>query len=67
MEQVDAYENEVMEYEDGIAEGRKCMELVSLAEAEPLDVNPATNTSAATEDDEDDDNDLNFLDDNMSD
>lgn len=68
MEQVDAYENEVMEYEDGNAEVRKgCMELVTLADVEPLDVNPANNAGAATEEDDDDDNDLNFLDDNLSD
>lgn len=68
MEQVDAYENEVMEYEDGNAEVRKgCMELVTLADIEPLDVNPANNAGAATEEDDEDDNDLNFLDDNLSD
>lgn len=68
IEQVDTYENEV-EYEDGHIEARKgCMQLVTLADVQPLDVNPANNFSAATDDDdyEDDDNNINFLDDNMS-
>lgn len=64
MDQADAYENELMEYEDGSADGRKAsMEMVTLASMEPLDiVNPAT-ASGAT----DDDADLNFLDDDLSD
>lgn len=68
IEQVDTYENEV-EYEDGHVDHRKGnMQLVTLADVQPLDVNPANNFSAATDDDEDedDDNNINFLDDNMS-
>lgn len=68
MEQVDTFENEV-DYEDGHVEARKgCMQLVTLADVQPLDVNPANNFGAATDDDdyEDDDNNINFLDDNMS-
>uniref|UniRef100_A0A5B7A4G1 BED-type domain-containing protein n=1 Tax=Davidia involucrata TaxID=16924 RepID=A0A5B7A4G1_DAVIN len=64
MEQADAYENDLIEYEDGNVEARKgSMELVTLADVEPLDVNPANNAGAAT----DDDADLNFLDDDLSD
>ncbi|KAA8528167.1 hypothetical protein F0562_035582 [Nyssa sinensis] len=64
MDQVDAYENDLIEYEDGNVEGRKgSMEMVTLADVEPLDVIPANNAGAAT----DDDADLNFLDDDLSD
>ncbi|XP_052204967.1 uncharacterized protein LOC127809864 isoform X1 [Diospyros lotus] len=68
MEQGDAYENEMIEYEDGnpLCEGRKgSLEMVSLAVAnvqqQPLDVNPPHNTGTTTDDD--DAADLNFLDD----
>ncbi|KAL6990191.1 hypothetical protein U1Q18_052600 [Sarracenia purpurea var. burkii] len=75
MEQGDGYENDLIEYEDGNAEGRKgCLEIVSSADVEPLDVDPPNNTGTATDedDDEDDDNDngddddLNFIDDDLS-
>lgn len=64
MEQVDTYENEA-EYEDGHVEARKGgMQLVTLADVQPLDINPANNFSAATDDDDESDNNINFLDDN---
>ncbi|XP_059632033.1 uncharacterized protein LOC132274713 [Cornus florida] len=69
IEQVDAYENDLIEYEDGNGEARKgSMEMVTLADVEPLDVEPINNVGTATDDeDEDDDDDLNFLDDDLSD
>ncbi|PSR92451.1 Alanine--tRNA ligase [Actinidia chinensis var. chinensis] len=63
MDQADAYENDLIEYEDGNAEGKKgSLEMVTLADVEPLDVNPPRNAGTAT----DDDADLNFLDDDLS-
>lgn len=68
MDQGDAYENDLLEYEDGNAESRKggSLELVTLADVEPVDVHLASNAGGATDDDDDDD-DLNFLDDGLSD
>ncbi|KAG8373213.1 hypothetical protein BUALT_Bualt11G0000200 [Buddleja alternifolia] len=62
LEHGDAYENDLLEFEDGNAESRKgSVEMVALADVvEPLDENP--NAAAS-----DDDPDLNFLDDDMSD
>ncbi|RVW55958.1 hypothetical protein CK203_078782 [Vitis vinifera] len=64
MDHTDAYENDLMEYEDGTADGRKAsLEMVTLSSVEPLDiVNPAS-AGVAT----DDDTDLNFLGDDLSD
>ncbi|KAK9288436.1 hypothetical protein L1049_016893 [Liquidambar formosana] len=63
MEQDDAYENDLIEYEDGTTEARKgSVEIVTLADVGPLVVH-AANAGAAT----DDDADLNFLDDGLSD
>ncbi|OVA16657.1 zinc finger protein [Macleaya cordata] len=64
MEEAEPYENELNENEDGNAEARNNhMELVKLADVvEPLEVHRA-NTVAAT----DDDDDLDFLDDDLTD
>ena len=64
MDHTDAYENDLMQYEDGTADGRKAsLEMVTLSSVEPLDiVNPAS-AGVAT----DDDTDLNFLGDDLSD
>ncbi|CAL5346764.1 unnamed protein product [Camellia sinensis] len=64
MEQADAYENDFIEYEDGnAAEARKgSLEMVTLADVEPLDVNPPNNAGTVS----DDEADLNFLDDDLS-
>lgn len=64
MEQADAYENDFIEYEDGnAAEARKgSLETVTLADVEPLDVNPPNNAGTVS----DDEADLNFLDDDLS-
>ncbi|CAI9776165.1 unnamed protein product [Fraxinus pennsylvanica] len=71
MEQGEAYETDLMDFEDGNADSRKrSIEMVSLGNVvEPLELYP-TITDAATDDDDDDDDDdadLNFLDDNLSD
>ncbi|KAM7484907.1 hypothetical protein LguiA_000916 [Lonicera macranthoides] len=69
MDQVDAYENDMMEYEDGNAESRKgSIDMVTLADVQiqPLDANPANNAGTSFDDDEDEDDDLNFLDDDLS-
>uniref|UniRef100_A0A2N9EIB1 BED-type domain-containing protein n=1 Tax=Fagus sylvatica TaxID=28930 RepID=A0A2N9EIB1_FAGSY len=63
MKQLDAYDNDLVDYQDGTAEGRKgSLELDTLADVESLEVNPA-NAGAAT----DDDADLNFFEDDLSD
>ncbi|XP_059435153.1 uncharacterized protein LOC132168095 [Corylus avellana] len=63
--QLDAYENDLVDYQDGTAEARKgCLELANMADIKPLDVNPA-NSGAATDDD--DAADIDFLDDDLSD
>lgn len=62
MDQADAgYENDMVEYDDGSTDGRKAsLEMVTLANVEPLDiVNPASAGVATDEDDAD----INFLDD----
>lgn len=65
MEQADTCENDLIEYEDESRKG--LLEMVTLAEVEPLNVNPPSNAGTATDDDDDDDNaDLNFLDDDLS-
>lgn len=59
MEQGDIYENGLVEYE----EGRKgSLQVVTMVDIEPLDThpNPVNNV-------EDEDDDLNFLDDGLSD
>lgn len=62
--QLDAYENELVDYQDEPAEVRKgCLELAVIADIKPLDVTPA-NASAATNDD---DADIDFLDVDLSD
>jgi hypothetical protein len=56
----------LVDYQDGTAEARKgCLELATMADIKPLDVNPA-NSGAATDDD-DDAADIDFLDDDLSD
>lgn len=68
VEPADACETDLMEYEDGNAESRKgSLEMLTLGEAEPLNVNPHSNVGTATDDDDDDGDDLNFLDDDLSD
>ncbi|XP_057958978.1 uncharacterized protein LOC131151669 isoform X2 [Malania oleifera] len=63
MEEADAYENDLTEFEDGAAEAQKgSYEMVALADVESYDINPS-NVGAAS----DDDTDLNFLDDDLSD
>ncbi|XAR56936.1 hypothetical protein NMG60_11024905 [Bertholletia excelsa] len=64
-DQADAYENDLMEYEDGSGEGNRkgSLVMVTLADMESLDVNPPNNTGTGTDDD---DADLNFLDDDFS-
>lgn len=65
VEQADTCENDLIEYEDESRKG--LLEMVTLAEVEPLNVNPPSNAGTATDDDDDDDNaDLNFLDDDLS-
>ena len=55
----------MVDYQDGTAEARKgCLELATMADIKPLDVNPA-NSGAATDDD--DAADIDFLDDDLSD
>ncbi|KAK2969657.1 hypothetical protein RJ640_025834 [Escallonia rubra] len=62
MAQADAYEPDMMDFDDGGAEVRRgSSDLVTLADVESLDANHA---GVATDDDEDD---LNFLDDDLSD
>ena len=57
----------MMEYEDGNAESRKgCIDMVTLADVQPLDANPANNAGTSFDDDDEDDDDLNFLDDDLS-
>lgn len=59
-------ETDLIEYEDGNAESRKgSLEMVTLGEEEPLNVNSHSNVGTATDDDDDDH--LNFLDDDLSD
>lgn len=54
----------MVDYQDGTAEARKgCLELATMPDIKPLDVNPA-NASAASDDD---DADIDFLDDDLSD
>jgi hypothetical protein len=54
----------LVDYQDGTAETRKgCLELATMANIKPLDVNPA-DVGAATDDD---DADIDFLDDDLSD
>ncbi|KAF7146053.1 hypothetical protein RHSIM_Rhsim04G0165800 [Rhododendron simsii] len=68
VEPADACETDMIEYEDGNAESRKgSLEMLTLGEAEPLNVNPHSNVGTATDDDDDDGDDLNFLDDDLSD
>lgn len=64
MEPLDAYENDLIDYEDGTSEGGRkgCLQLVSLTDVETLDVNPA-NGGAST----DNDADVKFYDDELSD
>ncbi|KAB1213746.1 hypothetical protein CJ030_MR5G021887 [Morella rubra] len=63
LKQVDACENDLVDYRDGSADGRKgSVELVTLADVQSLDSNPA-NAGVAT----DDDADINFFDDDLSD
>ncbi|XP_008223502.1 PREDICTED: uncharacterized protein LOC103323294 isoform X1 [Prunus mume] len=68
IEQVDEYENDMVDYEgvNGNAETRNgSVELLTLADA---DINPANAGVATDDDDEDDeDGDINFFDDDMSD
>lgn len=62
MDHGDVYENDLLEFDDGIAESRKVgsVDMVTVADiAEPLEVHNPTHDDAAT----DDDQDLNFLDD----
>lgn len=69
MDQVDAYENDMMENEDENAESRKgCIDMLTLADVQvqPLDANPANNAGTSYDDDEEEDDDLNFLDDDLS-
>ena len=63
MEPLDAYENDLIDYEDGTSEGRKgCLQLVGLTDVDTLDVNPA-NGGAST----DNDADVKFYDNELSD
>lgn len=64
METLDAYENDLIDYEDGTTEAARkgCLQLVCLTNVEPLDVNPA-NGGAST----DNDADVKFYDDELSD
>lgn len=63
MEPLDAYENDLIDYEDGSSEGQKgCLQMVRLTDVEPLDVHPA-NGGAST----DNDADVKFYDDELSD
>lgn len=67
MEQEDTYENDLIEYEGGNAEARKgSMEMVTLTDVGPLDVDPPTNLGTASDDDEEKEGaDLDFLDDEL--
>ncbi|KAI3696565.1 hypothetical protein L6452_28935 [Arctium lappa] len=73
MEQGDAYENGLLQYEEGNGEGRKgSLQLVTLTDIEPLDAHPLNNNNnnnvgGDDEDEDDDDDDLNFLGDGFSD
>lgn len=62
------YENGLLEYEEGNGESRKG--LLHVSDIQPLDVRPPNNISThagANDEHEDEDDDLNFLDDGMSD
>lgn len=64
MKQLDSYDNDMVDYQDGTAEARKgSLELVSLTDVESLDAIPANAAAAAT----DDEADINFFDDDLSD
>ncbi|XP_022865949.1 uncharacterized protein LOC111385765 [Olea europaea var. sylvestris] len=69
MEQGEAYETDLMDFEDGNADPRKrSMEMMSLGNVvESLEINPGITDAATDDDDDDNDADLNFLDDNISD
>ncbi|XP_071697105.1 uncharacterized protein [Rutidosis leptorrhynchoides] len=63
------YENGLMEYEEGNGESRKSSSL-HVSDIQPLDVRPPNNINAyvgANDEHEDDDDNLNFLDDGLSD
>lgn len=65
MELVEAYENDMIDYEEGSIDNRKAIvEVVSLAA--DVNVSAAMNAGVASDDDDDDDG-INFLDDDMSD
>lgn len=65
MKQLDSYDNDMVDYQDGTAEARKgSLELVSLTDVESLDAIPANAAAAAATDDE---ADINFFDDDLSD
>lgn len=66
MELVEAYENDMIDYEEGNIDNRKAIvEVVSLAA--DVNVNAAMNAGVASDNDDDDDGDINFFDDDMSD
>ncbi|KDP28006.1 hypothetical protein JCGZ_19086 [Jatropha curcas] len=64
----DRCEDDLIDYNEGIMEAQKGtgpLELVGMADIEPLDVNPAN--AGGTTDDDNDNDDHNFFDDNLSD
>ncbi|XP_058000818.1 uncharacterized protein LOC110635266 isoform X2 [Hevea brasiliensis] len=60
--------DDLIDYHDGIVEPHKgTLELVTMADVEPLDVNPANAGGTSDDDNDDDEDDDNFFDDNLSD
>ncbi|EEF43186.1 uncharacterized protein LOC8261347 [Ricinus communis] len=61
-------EDDLIDYDDAILEPQKgSLELVTMADVEQLDVNPANGGGTTEDDDDEEEDDHNFFDDNLSD